>query len=130
MKAISLNNNETIIKCVFNSEKCYSTDFEYYFSSFYGNCFRFNTGKDENGNPVSLKKITQSGDLYGLRLELFVGDINKTPELFNRNGFQVMVNNQSVLPGFNEGITVSPGTEKNIRISRIFNDKTKRRCKM
>ena len=59
-----------LISCYFNGYACNSSDFFWYFSYDYGNCFIFN---HDYGNGTSLKTVSQSGPSSGLQLELFSG---------------------------------------------------------
>lgn len=112
-RSFSYNMNETLIDCRFNAKKCNSDEFDWYFDPLYGNCYRYNSK-----NP--LKKIIQPGNRFGLRLELFAGDSNRIPAFIKNFGFQVMINNQTVLPSLNEGFTISTGIETNLKVSRMF----------
>ena len=116
-KLISFSMKETLISCRFNGQPCYSNDFDWYFDPFYANCYRFNSRKGQ------IRNVTQTGNAFGLRLELFVGDEYKTQSFIRTAGYQVMINNQSNFPTANEGYTVSPGMETNLEISRVFNKK-------
>jgi hypothetical protein len=54
--------DQIIIKCYLGPNECNLTsDFEYYFDINYGNCFRYNSGKDMNNNVAPSKYISQNG---------------------------------------------------------------------
>lgn len=53
--------NQTLITCFFNNQRCNLTDFNWYYSYDYGNCFSFNTGKDSNGKTIDMKKVKRPG---------------------------------------------------------------------
>ncbi len=106
--------NEILIDCTFNTRKCDSGDFEWYFHSFYGNCFRFKPLNFSN------KSISQTGVLFGLGLKLFSGNLESIPALNEKSGYQIIISNQSNQPLFNEGITISPGMESNLKVERLF----------
>lgn len=113
-RQFGFNINEILIDCTFNMRKCNSEDFEWYFHSFYGNCFRF---KPLN---FSHKSISQTGSLFGLVLKLFSGNLESIPALNEKSGYQIIISNQSNQPLFNEGITISPGMESNLKVERLF----------
>jgi len=116
-KKFAFSIEEMLISCRFNGQFCDWSDFEWYFDPFYANCYRFNSKMDQ------IKIVTQSGNLFGLRLELFMGDEFKMQSLMRTAGFQIMINNQSNYPSINEGYTVAPGIETNLEVSRVFNQK-------
>ena len=69
---------DIIIFCQFSMVKCdLDADFEHYYDINYGNCFRFNSGFDSNGNKVDLEKSYLSGFYYGLQLTLYVNVYEK-----------------------------------------------------
>jgi len=58
---------EMLIYCSFNSNECSYEDFEPFYMLFYGNCFRFNSGKDYYGNKTKVKKVYREGLWAGLQ---------------------------------------------------------------
>jgi hypothetical protein len=118
--------DEIVISCLYQNKPCNMTsDWRWFHSYHYGNCFRFNGGWSQATINDTLKeeviKTTKKpGAEFGLILELFVGDpANKL--LDSRTGFKIIINNQSVesLPS-EEGITVGPGLWNEIAIERTF----------
>jgi hypothetical protein len=109
-----------LITCSFAGVNCDTTDFFFFQTFDYGNCYTFNSGKFANGSSAPIKSISNAGPSTGLQLELFSGDPDE--ELFiQRRGFYVVVHNQSVTPLMeNEGIHVGSGMQTNIGISRKF----------
>jgi hypothetical protein len=79
----SMNTNETFVKdlgfslefmlisCFYNGQQCDASDFKWFYSYDYGNCYVFN--RDNGSNADNLKKISRSGPSNGLKLELFAG---------------------------------------------------------
>jgi hypothetical protein len=120
-----LNENSTmpfidiLIKCKFVVENDCTYDWIPYFDYAYGQCYRFNSGFDEFGNPIPIKKVQKPGGLIGLYLELFVGKNQNENNPYS--GFRVLINNNTVLPSFHEGILAQPGTLTKIGISRVLN---------
>lgn len=60
------------------------------------------------------------GSINGLKLELFVYEPTDLSSLSSSNGIRVVIHNQSHLPGFDEGILVSVGSETFLEVSRTF----------
>ena len=56
-----------LISCYFNGEKCNLSDFYYFHSFEYGNCYTFNY------NLSSIRYTSKYGPSSGLSMELFVG---------------------------------------------------------
>ncbi len=105
---LGLSIENSLIACTFNYEACSFDDFHWYYSSSYGNCFRFNTGFSSNDEPAELKKANQPGFDSGLTIELFKGMPSNLLTRIN-SGFRVFIENASVYPLDYEGIAVKPG---------------------
>lgn len=60
--------DDMLISCFFNGVECNSSDFYYFYTFDYGNCFTFNSAL--NGNTHTTSK---TGPRTGLSLELFTG---------------------------------------------------------
>lgn len=58
--------SDMLLSCKFLIAECNVDDFKETISQYYGRCFTF--------NPSGIKRLYKSGNRYGLRLELFVGD--------------------------------------------------------
>ena len=56
-----------LISCYYNEKKCNSSDFSYFASFDYGNCYTFNK------NDTFTRKTSKYGPSSGLELELFTG---------------------------------------------------------
>ena len=86
-KNLSLSLDKMIISCLFAAQSCSFNDFEWFYSNEYGNCYRFNYAS-------SNKRVqTRSGKYYGLRLELYVGEISNL--LTTHSGVHVFINNNT-----------------------------------
>jgi len=116
-RKISFDLNKTLLFCSFNVEECNSNDFDWYFDRFFGNCFRFNV------NIRKIRSITQTGNVFGLHLELFVGNSDLNPDFISNSGFQIVINNQSQYPSWNDGLELAPGFTTNLEVSRHFSSK-------
>jgi len=47
--------DEMLIWCRFGGVECFSSDFEWLFHPYFGNCYIFNSGKDSNGEQVPIR---------------------------------------------------------------------------
>lgn len=120
-KSYSYSLSESLIECQFNGQKCYADQFEWIFDILYGNCYRFNSGKNAYGNVTNLVKISNSGYFYGLQLEIFIGDIDYTADILKSSGYRIMINNQTHKPFISDGLDIAPGINTNIVINRLYN---------
>ena len=92
-----------LISCIFNYQYCYADDFIWYYDTFYGNCYSFNSGKYINGSSREIEEQVREGPNNGLLLELFVGQPTNISSLSFVHGAHITVYNQSIKPGFNQG---------------------------
>ncbi len=51
--------DEFVISCRFNTQPCDMSLFSWYFDSYYGNCFRFNSGNNSQGQQVNILESTK-----------------------------------------------------------------------
>lgn len=116
-QSFSLPFNESLTKCRFNGAPCHAHDFEWMFYSFLGNCFSFNSHKE------NLKNISRAGHINGLHLELFVGNTDTIPAFYRNTGYFIMINNHTIKPMINDLIEVSTGTETSIQVNRLITQK-------
>ena len=72
-KELGMQIANSLISCVFNYLPCTIDDFQWYYSSRYGNCFRINGGFNSSGDAVKLRTANQPGFDSGLTIELFKG---------------------------------------------------------
>ncbi len=112
IRSIGFNLSNMMISCKFQEQLCTEDDFTQYHNYYYGNCYRFNSGKN-----APIKKSTTPGWRYGLQIELYTslrGTVSYT------NGFRILVHNQSDLYVFPEedGINLSPGFLSNVAIEK------------
>ena len=114
--------DDFLIECKFDDVFCnVSKDFVWFFDNIYGNCYKYNSGFNSNGEPVELIKSSQPGKYYlGLKLVLF----ESMPEILERIsysgiGFVVKVDNHSFTVDGNSKIELLSGVETNIAVDRI-----------
>ena len=113
--------NTTIISCTYNLFKCNLSNFDWYYDSVLGNCFRFNSLLKNNNKNIETSNI--AGSYYGLQMEIYLGNQNYTNSFVYKNGLRVMIHNNSIIPSIHEGIDVSPGLETSIQVRRTFDYK-------
>ena len=65
MKSIGFSLSDMLISCTYNQNTCSSSNFTSFTTYDRGNCFMFNF------NTTDIKTTTQTGQYYGLTLELF-----------------------------------------------------------
>lgn len=108
--------SQMLISCQFNYAICNATDFDYFFSPLYGNCYTFNKASSKRVKEVSL-----GGPSYGLLMEFFVGDPDTQDRLEFSDGIFVNIHNQSILPNLNsERILVPVGFDTALNVKRKF----------
>ncbi|XP_070566572.1 amiloride-sensitive sodium channel subunit beta-like [Ptychodera flava] len=106
-----------LVDCIWKGYPCSPRNFTRIPNAIYGNCYMFNTVK----NDVALK-TNRPGMAYGLTLELFVDQDDYIPDITETAGIRVAIDPQDMVP-FPEdnGISVSPGfsTEIGLRLIQI-----------
>jgi amiloride-sensitive sodium channel subunit beta len=109
-----------LIICIFNFDECNLTqDFEYYYDFWYGNCFRYNSGRNMNGENTPRKQISVNGISNGFELELFIGRVDQNNYIFSiDNGINLFIENEIVGSESTDGIRISPGTKNYISLSK------------
>jgi len=112
-KQLAFDIEEILINCVFIGQPCSKNDFDWYFHPTNGICYRFNS-------QLPPKSTIQPGYLFGLRLELFVGNEVNIPSFVQNAGYKIIIGNQTDLPKIGEGYMVSPGTETGFEMTRLF----------
>ena len=109
--------DDMLISCYFNGIQCNTSNFNWFYSYSYGNCYTFN-----NPNVSSnILKTSKSGPNNGLQLELFAG-IPGTQDKFNSDrGFYVAIHDNDRIPlTYFEGNKVALGSLSDISVSRTF----------
>ena len=83
-------------------------------------CFSFNSGKNSSGMTVKDKFSTKAGSLFGLQLELFVGNPTNPHSYAFVNGIHVLVHNKTDKPTYLLGVNANVGEYTAISVSRTF----------
>jgi len=114
--------NNSIIGCIYdNDETCqtsYTEFFEQYQDPRYGTCYRFNSGRNMNGEPVNLLNSHVSGRSNGFQIQVHNESI----------GLYLFIHNSTILPYpsqiFNnlngDGLFISPPYNYDIVVDRII----------
>ena len=115
---------DIMYNCYFNNEPCSGSDFIWKFDRFYGNCYIFNSGFDDHGNRIELKKSLIAGSQFGLKLEMYANfnqNLNKINSPFGP-AIYVRIENSSAPNGgdtFN-GIQLATGFITYVSVDREF----------
>jgi hypothetical protein len=107
---------KTIISCYFQGEICDHNDFDIYYSSYHGLCYKFNGGSNQNKS----KLINRAGKEYGLNIEMYLDMANQSIQniFFYNDGVFLAVHNDH-LKTFIQNIEIPTGTHTNIGINRV-----------
>ena len=122
-KKLGYSLEDILIECKFDDVFCDLTeDFVWHFDNLYGNCFKFNTGKNSKGEVVELKKSIHPGRFYnGLKLTLFESMSKSLKRIsYSGYGFVIKLENNSYSVGGNSEIDILSGIETNIAVERIY----------
>jgi hypothetical protein len=122
-KSFALPFNQFILSCFFAGEECTENDFYWYYDLYYGNCYRFNAGKLQNGSAVPLKTTSKPGLIDGLQIEMYLGIPNITNSFAFAYGAHIIVHNNTIEPTIYQGIEVSAGTFYDVTVSMEIVDK-------
>lgn len=107
---------DMLIGCRFVTEECNASNFEWYHSYEFGNCYKYNSGV-----RYPLKTVSKPGWKNALQLEIFVGQDRKEDEYLMRKGLHIVVHNQSIDPVLEEeGVDISVGLSTNLVLQRTF----------
>jgi hypothetical protein len=114
--------SQMLISCRFQDADCSMSDFFQYYDFYYGACYRFNQGKDIDGNTINVTKIGQAGAKFGLQMELYAGYATGQEAFITNRGFRVLVFNKSDLNQIAQevGIDCATGLVTNIAVQRTF----------
>lgn len=116
IKSLGFDLSSILISCYYNGIQCTESDFTYYYTYEYGNCYVFNA----YSSATKLNAI-RTGPASGLSLELFTGFSGQQDKFAITRGFYVAVQNNSQLPLTNyEGLRVPVGFISDIGITRTY----------
>ena len=80
-KQLAHRDQEVILSCMFDQQKCSVSDFQWMFDKRLGNCYVFNSGFNSSGLRVDLRQSTFAGSEFRLKVGTFV--INERIFLFD-----------------------------------------------
>jgi len=112
-----------LFECSFNFLKCSYKDFVWDFDRIYGNCYKFNSGKDYLGNPLKLRRSIKGGINYGLSVTLFAGTLKEFDHINSDAGITIKIDNHTypVMDTIDtDGIKLGTGFEFNLGIDRVY----------
>ncbi|XP_077988552.1 epithelial sodium channel subunit alpha-like [Glandiceps talaboti] len=106
---------DLLVNCQWNGVKCSPSNFTSFLSSMYGNCFTFNSGR----NNSKISSTNYAGPHYGLGLTMFIEQDQYLEEFSDTAGVRIVVHDQNVIP-FPEdnGFDVEPGKSVSIGVRR------------
>ena len=113
------NFKPTWLKIHFNYKKLSMNNFEVYNDSAYGQCYRFNNGKNLTGHSIDIRNSTSPGSLYALDIEMYSKPVGDFEQL------KIYIHNQTMTPLtiFNKGFFVTSGSVNYFLIKRFFERK-------
>ncbi|RNA43641.1 acid-sensing ion channel 5-like [Brachionus plicatilis] len=114
-KNLSLPFNKMFISCLFNLMPCNESQWTWFYSSEFGNCYRFNS--DQNSQDI--KYSYQAGKYNGLMAELYVGLPEEQKTLGITTGAHVYIDDNPFQPLPAQGVDVAPGFSANLILERI-----------
>ena len=111
-RSLSHDLKDIIQFCQFNSIPCLQSDFSWFFSYMYGNCFQFNSKEN-------VRKSIKSGGL-GNGLMLTIKNLTNFNKYSFGDGLRVFVHNSTFFPSSADQILVETGKTTNIQIKKTF----------
>lgn len=99
-KALGYDLNEFVLSCQFVYTNCNLSHFVWFVHQIYGNCFKFNSGFDAEGNSIPLLTVSRSNNFESLDLNLFSGIPKKLEPIsaLGNRGMVVLIHNSSTSP--------------------------------
>ena len=119
-RSLGLTMQDMLIKCSFVESRCTPEDFQWFYDWDFGNCYRFNSGRNATGHPTPIRTIQRAGRFAGLYLQLFIGRPQQSYLTEITSGVLLLINNQTLPLSLYEGINAQPGTITNIDVKRVF----------
>ena len=112
-----------MLDCTFGMGSCSASDFEWYYELLYGNCYKFNSGKDSLNRQVQIKSTIKAGSNYGLYVDLFIPETKSLYDFESTNGLHIFIGNTTTIPYVMDGVNIAPGFQSNIIVSRTISSK-------
>ena len=110
-----------IFTCVYGLKSCSKSDFNWFYSFEYGNCFQFNSGFNKK---ETLKNIDMQGYRHGLQITIGpLSNNNRYVSSWN-DGIVVFVHNSSSFkPTSSDGVCLEPGKSTFISVKKTITHK-------
>ena len=103
-KSFGFKKSQIFLDCKFADQPCNLTNIIWKFDSYFGNCYRLNSGYNELGQPINLFKMKKG--LKGFQLRLFTGYVKNEQEniynVYRSYGIMISIENQSTFPMLRE----------------------------
>lgn len=113
----------SLVMCAFGNQPCDPRSFVWHYESLYGNCFKFNTGADTQGNPFPKYQTLKTGKINGLFLILTAGTFSDAYTLGYESGMQLFIHNMSTAPSSVDSVALKPGSITYVAVKKIFTQK-------
>ena len=109
--------DELIIDCSYGSIKCdLKEDFQHYYDLRLGNCYRFNSGKNMNGEKVEQKYANALSNQ--LNFQLWIGSAQNNNNMFSvDNGLIIDISDSE--NSFSNSVLISPGYTTKISLEKL-----------
>lgn len=118
---LGFNLDEMLLSCRFNNIQCnISNDFIWHYSYDFVNCYSFNSGRDNYGNLIPLKYVSEDGPNKSLQLEIFIGLDEVQSEFILSSGLYVVIHDHNVEQiKAGKGSKIPPGQETSFGLSML-----------
>jgi hypothetical protein len=115
-KSLSLSIEKMLIDCRFGGKECTKSDFDPFFITQHGICYRFNSDDNYLNSNKKVKQLYKTGWRNGLRLDLYIG----LPTLLNRLALDkgVFLYIHSTRDFQPKEIHINPATETSIAVKK------------
>ena len=122
-RALGFDLPNKLMTCLFGGQECNASDFKWYWSFDYGNCWQFNSGFSKLTNSKIEIANGQSGIEFGLQMAIYpLENKNKYPSTSDM-GLVVFVHNNTFRPLRSDSIFIKPSEKTHILVKRIFTHK-------
>jgi hypothetical protein len=122
-KKLGPDMSEMLLSCKFINRDCTAKNFSWIYLVNYGNCFRFNSGFDADGNEIAIKKVYREGDWSALEITLFIFDQPYVTAIKNL-GTVIFIENRSYTQSpFQNGINLKPGSLTDLSINKKLTER-------
>ena len=115
-------NKDMLLQCIFGAQQCSSEDFTLIYHFEFFNCYMFNSGKDNRGNSVPLKYISQRDSDNGFLLEMIVGaPYYVNPYKETSSGVAIFMSDVKEYSFTNSYTSAPTGMRTRLKINKVVN---------